>query len=101
MSNILQYNKQQIEDKARRKQLDFKNFTQHSQHINQEAINELLAESNRNLKKKEEEKNLLRESYERQMREKVEREKMEKEKDVIYARRQRERLDYEEDRRMF
>jgi hypothetical protein len=101
MSNILQFNKQQIEDKARRKQDDFKNFTQHSHQINQEAINELVAESNRNLRKKEEDKYFLKESYDRQMREKAEREKMEKEKDVVYAYRQRERLDYEEDRRMF
>lgn len=60
-----------------------------------------MAESNRNLRKKEEEKHILRETYERQMREKAEREKMEKEKDVMFAYRQKERLDYEEDRRMF
>jgi hypothetical protein len=53
MSNILQYNKQQIEDKARRKQMEFKTFTEHSHQINQEAINELVAESDRSLRKKE------------------------------------------------
>lgn len=43
---------------------------------------------------------MLREAYDRQIRERTERLKYEKEKDLIYAYRQRERLDYEEDRRM-
>lgn len=67
---------------------------ENSHRYNQEAINDLVTENNRQLRRKEEEKQMLKDSYEKQMQERVRRMKEEKEKDLLYAHRLRERMDF-------
>lgn len=100
MNNILRYNKQVMDEKLQRKQQEVRDYENYSHRANQEALTVLMQENDRSLRKQQEQKEMLRQSYERQMKEREEKERIERERDAMFYNKHREHLQYEEARRV-
>lgn len=100
MKHILSFNHQEIERKRNLKDQECRTVKTNSQIMNEEALNDLMVETRRREIQVEDRKDMLKASYDRQIRERRDRAKMERVRDREYLHRQEEYNDYSESRRM-
>jgi hypothetical protein len=96
----LLYNLQEIERKKQTREQEQQQILNNNVIQNEEALSALVSENRKGELRRIERMNLLKDSYERQIREKEERAKAERKAEEQYFHKQQDYVDYQENRRM-